>query len=92
MSRVRKVSVVVSDPWSFVNEQGSNTFIAIVRATDGGLLLLEVAGGIYVASPRGSEGFSLIPVTEEQAREAPPWGRDQWRGHPAAALADIRGL
>lgn len=43
--------MVVSDPWSFVNEQGSNTFIAKVRATDGGLLLLEVAGGIYVASP-----------------------------------------
>jgi hypothetical protein len=90
---VHEVSVVVSDPWSFVNERGANTSTAKVRATDGDLRLLEFADGLYVASPRvNGDGFSLIPITEEQAREAPPWGRDEWRGEAAAAIADIRDL
>jgi hypothetical protein len=89
---VREVSVVVSDPWSFVDEQGSNIFRATVRATDGETLLLLLSGQHYVATPRRSEGFSLVPVTDEQSREAPPWGRDRWRGQPAALLADLRDL
>ena len=84
------MSVVVSDPWSFVDAQESNTFTATVRATEGEWLLLLLSGQHYVATPRSSEGYSLIPVTDEQAREAPPWGRDRWRGHPAALLADLR--
>jgi hypothetical protein len=68
---VREVSVVVSEPWSFVDEQGSNIFMATVRATDGETLLLLLSGQHYVAAPRGSEGFSLIPVTDEPSREAP---------------------
>jgi hypothetical protein len=74
---VSEVSVVVSDPWSFVDEQGSNTFAATVLASDGDLLLLELAGQHYVANPRGDAGaYNLIPDAEEQSRDAPPWGRD----------------
>jgi len=88
-----EVSVVVSDPWSFVDEQGSNTFAATVLATDGELLLLKLGAQHYVANPRGDEGaYNLIPVSKEQSQEAPPWGRDLWRGDPAALLADIHGL
>ncbi|MEJ7796753.1 MAG: hypothetical protein WKF50_14455 [Nocardioides sp.] len=89
---MREVSVVVSDPWSFVDDQGSNVLTAEVLSTEGDLVLLELGGGLYVASPRGDAGYNLIPITEEQSRKAPPWGRDQWRGQPAALLADIRGL
>jgi hypothetical protein len=87
---VREVSVVVSDPWSFVDGQGSNTFTATVRATDGEKLLLLLSGQHYVASPKSSEGYGLIPVTDDQSREEPPWGSNQWRGHPAALLAELR--
>ena len=86
------MSVVVSEPWSFVDEQGSNIFRATVRATDGEALLLLLSGQHSVATPRGGEGFSLIPVTDEQSRERPPWGRDRWRGQPAALLAALRDL
>jgi hypothetical protein len=84
--------VVVSDPWSFVDDQGSNVFPAEVLSSDGDLLLIELAGGLYVATPRGETDYNLIPITEEQSREAPPRGRDQWRGQPAALLASIRNL
>jgi hypothetical protein len=84
------MTVLVNDPWSFVDEQGTGTFIAKVRATDGNLLLLRFAGQHYVATPRQGGSFSLIPVTEEQSRQAPPWGRDEWRGLPVALLADLR--
>jgi len=87
---VREVSVVVSDPWTLVDEQGSNTFTATIVATHGDLLLLLLAGRHYVATPRGSDAFGLVPVTQEQAGQAPPWGRDEWRGQPAALLADVR--
>lgn len=89
---MHKVFVVVSDPWSFVDEHGSSTFAATVRAIDGDLVLLELAGRIYVASPRGEDAYNLIPTTADHSREAPPWGRDQWRGQPPALLADIHGL
>ena len=89
---MRQVSVVVSDPWSFVDERGSNTFAATVLATDGEILLLLLLGQHYVATPRGREGYTLIPVADEQARGLPPWGSDGWRGHPAALLADLRNL
>ncbi len=85
--------MVVSDPWSFVDEQGSNTFTATVRAAHGDLLLLELAGRLYVASPRGGNGgYGLTPVGDEQAQEAPPWGRDEWRGQPDALLADLTDI
>ena len=85
------MSIVVSDPWSFVDERGS-TFSATVRATEGELVLLVLAGQHYVATPRDGDNYSLTPITEEQSSAAPPWGRDEWRGHPAALLAQIRGL
>ena len=91
---MREVSVVVSDPWSFVTQRGS-TFTAEVRATDGDLMLLEIQGRLYVANPRGEQKdarYSLTPTTEEQSREAPNWGRDLWRGQPAALLGEIHGL
>jgi len=75
-----------------VDDQGSNVFTAEVLSTDGDVALLELAGGLYVASPRGDTGYTLIPITEEQSREGPPWGRDQWRGQPPALLANIRDL
>jgi hypothetical protein len=85
------VSIVVSDPWDFVTENGS-TFTASVRAIEGGLLLLVLAGQHYVASPRGGDSYDLIPVTVAQSRGVPPWGRDKWRGQPTALLAQISGL
>lgn len=85
---MRKVSVTVSDPWSFTYEHGSN-LTATVRGTDGEFLLLELAGMLYVASPRGEGAYSLVPTTEDEAREAPLWGRNLWRGQPAALLADL---
>ncbi len=91
---VPEVSVVDSDPWSFVTEHGS-TFIAAVRASEGDLLLFEMEGRLFVANPRGDGNdacYSLTPTTEEQSRENPPWGRDEWRGVPAALLAEIRDL
>jgi hypothetical protein len=61
---VSDVSVVVSDPSSFVNERGPNTFAATVLATDGDLLLLVLAGQHYVANSKGDAGvYSLIPVS-----------------------------
>lgn len=89
---VRELSVVVSDPWSFVDEHGSNTLTATVEAADGEALLLLLSGQHYVATPRGSQSYSLIPVTDKQSREAPPWGADQWRGQPAALLAQLHDL
>ena len=89
---MRWFSVVASDPWSFVDDQGSNIFTAEVLSTDGDLVLLALAAGLYVATPRGDTGYNLVPVTEEQSRGAPPWGRDQWRGRPDAFLAEIRDL
>jgi hypothetical protein len=87
------VTVVVSDPWDFVDERGSNVFAATVRARSEDLALLEVAGQLYVAHPRGTpEAYSLTPTTAELVRSGPPWGRDEWRGQPTALLADIRGL
>lgn len=91
---MREVSVVVSDPWSFVTEHGS-AFTAAVRATEGDLTLLELAGHLYVANPRGDRDdgrYNLIPTTEDYALHGSPWGRDQWRGHPDALLANIQGL
>lgn len=85
------MSIVVSDPWDFVAKNGS-TFTASVRATEGELLLLELAGRHYVASPRDGESYSLTPVTEAQSRGVAPWGRDQWRGQPPALLAQISGI
>ena len=89
---MRAVSVVVSDPWTYVDEQGSNVFAATVRETSGDLLLLEMAGTLYVATPRDSQSHNLTPTTPAKASEGPPWGRDDWRGHPQALLAQIRGL
>lgn len=51
-----------------------------------------------MAQPGTSHGVSRYPctskrdvsVTEAQSRQEPPWGRGEWRGHRAAALADIR--
>jgi hypothetical protein len=83
-----EIPVTVIDPWSFVDEHGSN-FIATVRDADGDCLLLELAGGLYVASPRG-RSYSLIPTTENLAQDPPLWGRDLWRGQPAALLADLQ--
>lgn len=92
-ANVREVTVVVSDPWEFVDERGSNVFAAAVRARSEDLVLLEIAGQLYVANPRGtSDAYSLTPTTAELARGGPPWGRDEWRGQPAAFVADIRGL
>lgn len=88
---MREVSIVVSDPWSFVTENGS-TFTASVRAIEGEVLLLVLAGQHYVASPRDGDSYNLTPVTEAQSRGVPPWGRDEWRGQPAALLAQISGL
>jgi hypothetical protein len=94
VAAVPEVSVVVSDPWSLVTDHGS-TFIATVRAREGDLMLLEMEGRLYVANPRGDRDearYNLIPTTEEHSQGGSPWGRDQWRGQPAALLADIRGL
>jgi hypothetical protein len=91
---VSVVSVVVSDPWSFVTEHGSS-FTAAVRAQEGPLVLLEMDGRLYVATPRGDseEGrYNLVPTTDEHSGGEPPWGSDLWRGQPPALLADIHGL
>jgi hypothetical protein len=87
---VYAVSVVVSDPWSFTDENGSNVFQAMVRDSHEDLLLLEMAAGLYVATPRNDGSYSLIPISEEQSAQAPPWGRDEWRGGRSAARAEIR--
>lgn len=94
LRRVQEVSVVVSDPWSFVTEHGS-TFTAVVRAAEGDLILLQMEGRLYVANRRGDTDdarYNLIPTTEDHAQNGSPWGRDRWRGEPDALLADIRGL
>lgn len=49
---VREVSVVVSDPWSFVDDQGPNVFTAHVLGTDGDLI---VAGVGWMALRRKSQ-------------------------------------
>ncbi len=82
--------VVVADPWSFVDEKGSNTFTADVIAADSDVMLVRLAGQYYVATPRGDTAYSMVPVTDAAPESAPPWGRDDWRGHPPALLADIR--
>jgi len=90
-ANVREVAVVVSDPWEFVDERGSNVLAATVRARSEDLVLMEIAGQFYVAHPRGTpEAYSLTPTTAELVRGGPPWGRDEWRGQPTALLADIR--
>jgi hypothetical protein len=43
-AKVREVTVVVSDPWEFVDEHGSNVFAATVRDRSEDLVLLEIAG------------------------------------------------
>lgn len=83
-----EIPVTVIDPWSFVDEHGPS-LTAIVREVDGEFLLLELAGGLYVASPR-DRSYSLTPTTERQAQDSPRWGRDLWRGQPAALLADLQ--
>ena len=82
--------MVVSDPWSFTDERGSNVLRATVRDSHGDLLLLEMADGLYVATPKNDGSYSLIPVSQEQSAQAPPWGRDEWRGGRSAARAEIR--
>jgi hypothetical protein len=90
---VREVTVVVSDPWSFVDERGSNPFTGTVLDVDGSHVLLRIAGLLYVASPRDDLSHSLIPTTEEKARTGSPWGKDDWRGgEPPALLAQLHGL
>jgi hypothetical protein len=89
---VRSVTVVVSDPWSFTAEDGSNVFTAGLRASHEDLMLLEMAGGLYVATPRSDGNYSLIPVTEEQSAQAAPWGREEWRGGRSAPTAEIRSV
>lgn len=89
---MREVIVVVSDPWSFVDERGSNTFTGTVLDVDGSHVLLRIAGVLYVASPRDDQSHSLIPTTEEKARAGAPWGKDDWRGESPALLAQLRGL
>lgn len=92
-ANVLEVTVVVSDPWEFVDERGSNVFTAKVRGRAEDLVLLELEGRLYVAKPRGhAEAYSLTPTTEEQARGGPPWGQAQWRGEGRALLADVQGL
>jgi hypothetical protein len=89
---MREVSVVVSDPWSFVTEHGS-TFTAFVRAADGDAMLLQMGDRFYVASPRGDGGgcaFTLIPTRREHTQREAPWGSDEWRGTPDALLAEVR--
>jgi hypothetical protein len=89
---VREVTVVVSDPWSFVDERGSNPFTGTVLDVDGSHVLLRIAGLLYVASPRDDLSHSLTPTTEEKARTGAPWGKDDWRGEPPALLAQLLGL
>jgi hypothetical protein len=90
---VREVEVVVSDPWEFVDDHGSNVFPATVLESSGDLVLLVIAARLYVAAPRGlAQTFSLTPTTAELARGGPPWGQDERRGQPTALLADISGL
>lgn len=90
---VREVTVVVSDPWEFGDEHGSNVFAATVRARSEDLVLLEIAGQFYVANHGGTpEAYSLTPTTADLVRGGPPWGQDAWRGQPTALLTDIRGL
>jgi hypothetical protein len=84
-----EIPVTVIDPWSFVDEHGSN-LRAVVRDADGASLLLELAGGLYVATPRDDHSYSLIPTTEDHAHDSPLWGRDLWRGQPAALLANLQ--
>jgi hypothetical protein len=84
-----EIPVTVIDPWSFVDEHGSN-LRAVVRAADGDSLLLELAGGLYVATPGGDYSWSLIPTTADHAHESPLWVRDLWRGQPAALLANLQ--
>jgi hypothetical protein len=83
-----EIPVTVIDPWSFVDEHGAN-LTAIVRETHGEFLLVELAGTLYVASPRG-RSYSLVPTTEDHAKGSPLWGRDLWRGQPAALLVDLQ--
>jgi len=83
-----EIPVTVIDPWSFVDEHGAK-LTAIVRETDGEFLLIELAGALYVASP-GGHSYSLIPTTEDHAKDSPLWGRGLWRGQPAALLADLQ--
>ncbi len=90
---MREVTVIVSDPWDFVDEHGSNVFAASVRERSGDLVLLEIAAQLFVADPAGNaEAYSLTPTTAELARGGPPWGQDDWRGQPSALLADIPDL
>lgn len=94
-AHVREVTVVVSDPWEFVDEHGSNVFAATVRDRSEDLVLLEVAGQLYVANPCGTpEGYSLTPTTAELVRGGPESPRVSWRlGYlePAPAGTGVSG-
>jgi hypothetical protein len=41
---------VVSEPWSITAEDGSNVFSATILASHEDLLLLDMAGALYVAT------------------------------------------
>jgi hypothetical protein len=56
LRNVREVTVVVSEPWEFVDERRSNVFTATVRARSEDSVSLEIAGHLYVASPCGTSG------------------------------------
>ena len=88
----RRVLVTVSDPWSFVDENGSNVFEAQVVDSHAELLLVLMRGQHYAAQPRSEDhsAFWLTPVAAPLDSTEPPWGRDDWRGSPTALLAEVR--
>jgi hypothetical protein len=89
---VREVTVVVSDPWSFVDENGSNVFSGEVLGVDGSLVLVRIAGQLYVGKPRDEYSYNLTPTTDAKARLGAPWGWGDWRGGGTALLAQLQGL
>ncbi len=99
---VRRVRVIVSDPWEFVSPAGSNVFLADVHKDgDGdGPLLLRLAEPTrweghdwhwFVATAVGTS-FSLLGVTEPQATSDEWLGvPNAWRGQSPAARAEVDG-
>jgi cell division protein FtsN len=86
---VRGCSVaVVSEPWSITAEDGLNVFSATILASHEDLLLLDMAGALYVATHESAFTVSFRSARSSR-RKAPPWGRDEWRGHGSAAMAEI---